>query len=653
MRAGEDARRSTDRIGARLLAEGIVAPEQLQIALERQRVQGGRIGEHLIDAGYVERRDFYSVLAAQRRLVQRDLVAHPPTPEALAMVPAEECLERGWVPCDAGEDGVLVIATDLPLTDELRAEVAEHLPGHAVRFVACTRRDLDAVALAVAGASDRQRRAAAAAGGRAVRRPRVGVRHQVAAVALLVGLAVASATAPVDATAMVVLLLGGLFLVGVSTQVILGLAHFSQQLDRAAATGRDVGSQPARLSDEDLPVYSVLVRLRGAGAAVDAAELVARLDYPRPRLDVLWLVDTDDEAAIGSLAHTPPSDRVRLVQVAAGGPAADDLHLLDRGLALARGRYAVAFDAADRPAPDQLRRAAERFEDDLSATFGPRRRPLLALRTTLRATATRRTWHERLSAADFSLRIDRGAEHVCIAVAPRDPRGLHVNRRLLQRRGGFSEAALPPLRDTPAADHPRIEELTSVALVRHAPRLADWLDERARAGLHSMPEWSRRVVAGALTVHRPLSERRGAGEALRAAGVPIMYLAFVPLLTGGLAIGIRSTTVHHPMADRVAWLVLGELALVLGAVTMFSSVVLAAHRGQRATVDLLHVPVHWVLASIAFWASALVVLLARAARLRTRVVRLAPRGRRPRGADAGQGAMVPATRDARSRLART
>ncbi len=629
-----------------------MAPEQLQLALERQRRQGGQIGEHLIDAGYVERRDFYSVLAAQRRLVQRDLVAHPPSPEALAMVPAEECLERGWVPCDAGEDGVLVIATDQPLGDELRLEVEEHLPGHAVRFVACTRRDLDAVALAVLGASERRRRAVSAQG-RVARRPQIRLVHRAGAVVLLAAVSLAATIAPVDATAMVVLLLGALFLVGVSTQVILGLAHFSRQLDRAVATGRDVGSPPPALSDEELPVYSVLVRLRGRpDTAVRAAELVARLDYPRPRLDVLWLVDTDDEVATASLSRTPPPDWVRLVQVAAGGASADDLHLLDRGLALARGRYAVAFEADDRPAPEQLRRAAERFEDDLSGAFGTRR-PLLALRTTLRRTATRRTWHERLSAADFSLRIDRSAEQVCIAVAPRDPHGLHVNRRLLQRRGGYAEVALPPLRDTPAAEHPRIEELTSVSLVRRAPRLTDWLDERARAGLHSMPEWSRRVVAGARTVHRPRRERSGAGEALCAAGVPIMYLAFVPLLAGGLAVGVRSSTGHHPLADRVAWLVLGELALVLGAVTMFSSVVLAAHRGDRATVDLLHVPAHWVLASVAFWGSALAVVLEWVVAMSARIARPAPRGRRPHAAVARPGRMVPASRDDRSRLART
>jgi hypothetical protein len=57
------------RLGEILVAQGKITPEQLAIALERQKTSGRRLGEELIKAGFVQRGVVSRALRMQRRVV--------------------------------------------------------------------------------------------------------------------------------------------------------------------------------------------------------------------------------------------------------------------------------------------------------------------------------------------------------------------------------------------------------------------------------------------------------------------------------------------------------------------------------------------------------------------------------------------------------
>ena len=57
------------RLGEILVAQGKITPEQLAIALERQRTSGRRLGEELVKAGFVQRAVVSRALRIQRRIV--------------------------------------------------------------------------------------------------------------------------------------------------------------------------------------------------------------------------------------------------------------------------------------------------------------------------------------------------------------------------------------------------------------------------------------------------------------------------------------------------------------------------------------------------------------------------------------------------------
>jgi tRNA threonylcarbamoyl adenosine modification protein YjeE len=115
------------------------------------------------------------------------------------------------------------------------------------------------------------------------------------------------------------------------------------------------------------PMYTVLVPLyREVNVARNILVSLERLDYPRDKLDVKFLLEADD-----------PSTRDALMSVfnAQGGiPAWAELLVVphaqpktkpracNHGLARAKGEFLVIFDAEDRPETDQLKQAVLAFQ---------------------------------------------------------------------------------------------------------------------------------------------------------------------------------------------------------------------------------------------------------------------------------------------------
>jgi cellulose synthase/poly-beta-1,6-N-acetylglucosamine synthase-like glycosyltransferase len=110
-----------------------------------------------------------------------------------------------------------------------------------------------------------------------------------------------------------------------------------------------------------LPGYTVLVPLYKEHRVV--ASLIAalsRLSYPPGRLQILLIVERDDDLTRTALAALPLDDRFEILAFAPSLPRTKP-KACNVGLRQATGELCVIYDAEDRPAPDQLRRAAAAF----------------------------------------------------------------------------------------------------------------------------------------------------------------------------------------------------------------------------------------------------------------------------------------------------
>jgi cellulose synthase/poly-beta-1,6-N-acetylglucosamine synthase-like glycosyltransferase len=154
----------------------------------------------------------------------------------------------------------------------------------------------------------------------------------------------------------------------------------------------------AALRDGDLPVYSILVPMYHEGVSVrPLVESLRNLDYPPDKLDVQFLLEEDDGETRGvadGLA-LPPGFRITLVPVSLPRTKPKACNV---GLAAARGKYLVIYDAEDRPERDQLRKAVIGFARAGSRT--------VCLQSRLNFYNPRQNLMTRLFAAEYSAWFD-------------------------------------------------------------------------------------------------------------------------------------------------------------------------------------------------------------------------------------------------------
>jgi type IV pilus assembly protein PilB len=103
------------KLGALLIASGLVTQDQLEDALERQHDGGGRLGEVLVAEGLVSEHEIVTAVAGQMRLGVVDLAQTTPQPAALGLLPRDFIVRRRLMPLSLDDTGSLVLAMTNPL----------------------------------------------------------------------------------------------------------------------------------------------------------------------------------------------------------------------------------------------------------------------------------------------------------------------------------------------------------------------------------------------------------------------------------------------------------------------------------------------------------------------------------------------------------
>lgn len=363
-----------------------------------------------------------------------------------------------------------------------------------------------------------------------------------------------------------------------------GLAALSRL---AAALTPDIRTLPERLPDSDLPPYTVLLPLyREAEVVPQLVAALAAIDYPHEKLQLLFVVEADDPATLGTLldADLPPHAEIL---VAPPGHPRTKPRACNVALERASGTLLTIYDAEDRPDPRQLREAAARF------AAGSAR--LACLQAPLRIDEERR-FLPRQFGLEYAIQFEAVLPMLARIGLPFPLGGTsnHFRVSALNAVGGWDAWNVTEDADLGfrlAAEGYDLGVLASPTFESAPDRLADWLPQRARwvkgymqtfgVQTRTPPHWRTGVMASfAMTL----------GVAILAAFAHAPLLAFSLV---GIAAGAWAGE---------AWLAPADVALLAaGWLCAMAAAAVACRRADRALAvsDLLLMPLYWPLHTLA------------------------------------------------------
>ena len=130
------------KLGALLVASGLISQKQLDQALERQHSDGGRLGEVFVREGIVSETDIVNALAGQMRIGVIDLASSAPQPGAMGLLPRDFIVRHRLVPLRVDDNGNLVLAMTNPL-DVISIDEVSMRTGKRVVPVICAESAFD------------------------------------------------------------------------------------------------------------------------------------------------------------------------------------------------------------------------------------------------------------------------------------------------------------------------------------------------------------------------------------------------------------------------------------------------------------------------------------------------------------------------------
>ena len=347
-------------LGQALVTAGLISAIERDRALETAGRWNVPLGQAVLALGFARPRDLYRALSEHLGLGFVDVLETPPDARHFRTAELEFYLEAECLPVARSPDGI-VLATPDPfraatLLADLRAK-GTAVPPEPATFRVTARLDVLWTLQAIFE-EEIQRRARL---GLALGDPASSARTPMRRVTRLF-LAAAAATvaaclllAPLSTLAAVNVALGLYF------AMVVGLKLLSIPYGIAAFRQRKQRTPPPIPPDTELPVYTIVVPLRDEASVLPLlADALRRIDYPRAKLDIKLVIESDDAGTLAEAKRLGLESYVEFIRVPPSFPRTKP-KACNYALQFARGEHLVIFDAEDQPEPMQLKKAAAAF----------------------------------------------------------------------------------------------------------------------------------------------------------------------------------------------------------------------------------------------------------------------------------------------------
>ena len=275
--------------------------------------------------------------------------------------------------------------------------------------------------------------------------------------------------------------------IGIFSILLCAIFLAAAALRLASALYKQPAPEPTpRGDDRELPIYTIICALYREEKVVNKLVAAIRaLDYPIEKLDVKFILETNDRAtkrALDWLDLGPPFEVIIAPSV---GPRTKP-KALNVALPLARGAYTAVYDAEDTPEPDQLRRAVAAFRG------GDER--LACLQASLSIDNTADNWLVRMFTANYAGQFDVLLPGLAALHLPFTLGGSsnHFRTAALRQSGGWDPYNVTEDADLGVRLHRlgyRAAVLPSTTYEEAPARFIPWLKQRTRWYKGWMQTW--------------------------------------------------------------------------------------------------------------------------------------------------------------------
>lgn len=347
---------SSKPIGQRLVDAGFLTQEQLKRALLLQQEWHSRLGDVILANRWMNAMSFYKTLATQFGLNFVNLLEQSSNESLFEPDRIDDYVHYLAIPWRR-EDGRLVIAVADPCRDTFEWARASYGPdvlfvGTAKLDIVWTIQRLGDRYLTDRALNELYEQAPEQSARQVITRKQVYGLYGMASIFLL-GLGLAPMTTLVIANSLICML----FLVSFGLKFLLTWYGSRRSID-IKVSDVDV----AALSDDELPVYTVLVPMyREPDVLPILAGALRKLDYPTAKLDVKLILEADDTETIDTAKRLGLEAIFEIIRVPPSQPKTKP-KACNYALSFARGQLTTIYDAEDKPEPDQLKKVFAAFK---------------------------------------------------------------------------------------------------------------------------------------------------------------------------------------------------------------------------------------------------------------------------------------------------
>ncbi len=353
-----------NRIGDILVNKGYISREDLYKALVIQKKDGGRLGWILLSNGFISRLQFYKALSEKFKLpfVSKDIEIYIEKLDTflLQRIEAEEVIKFQTLPLYITKNK-LVVLTSYPKNKKTIEYFKNKFNVQNIDERVITDQDLTNLVQKIFKRNLHTK----AIFGLHIREP-----EESAFVRM-------KKTQIIFFAAALLLLAAGMWFY--TDQILIGLFALIQAfylmsilykfvISITGIKNRFTASKKYQIiknkETKEYPVYTVLVPLfrEPETVLINIITAIKNLDYPKNKLDVIFLFEDHDYKTINIAKSLKPFSNWRFFYVPNGTPITKP-KACNYGLYFARGKYLVIYDAEDIPEPDQLKKALIAFQN--------------------------------------------------------------------------------------------------------------------------------------------------------------------------------------------------------------------------------------------------------------------------------------------------